>query len=157
MTYSHPLHVARFEHLDRLLVPAAVATTVASIALTALGIWGDGSPGADPSVADFLFVSATTLVAAALVFGLLLPRVMHHPSAGVVAAGLGVVALAAAALFWLGIAGVLGVGAVLLGLENRDAARGAGAAKAGAVLGALAVVAYVAMYALDWMSTNDII
>lgn len=156
MALSHSLHTGR-THVGHMLTPVAVATTVFALALDALAVWGNGSPFARPSVSEFLFTAALTLVAAALVFGVIVPRTMHRKAAGAVALTLGAVALILGPVFWLGIAGVLGVGAVLLGLENSDAGRGAGLAKVGATVGAVGAVAYVAMYALDWMNTNNLL
>lgn len=153
MYYSQSLRPGR-THLGHLLVPVAVTTTLVALALDALAVWGDGSPFAEPKLSDFLFSAVLTLVAAALVFGLVVPRSNHRRAAGAVALALGAVALVLGPYFWLGIAGILGVGAVLLGLENSHAVRGAGLAKAGIALGAVGAVAYVLMYLLDWMNTN---
>ncbi len=156
MALTHSLHTDR-THVGHLHGPVAVATTVFALALDALGVWGDGSPYAEPSVTDFLFTAALTLVAAALVFGLIVPRTMHRRAAGVVALTLGALALVMGPVFWLGIAGVFGVGAVLLGLEADNAEPGRFLARVGVAVGAVGAVAYVAMYALDWMNTNNVL
>lgn len=156
MSYSPWLHTSR-SHTSHLLVPVGVTTTLIALALDALGVWGDGSPFAEPKVSDFLFSAALTLVTAALVFGVVVPRANHRRVAGAVALVLGGVALVLGPFFWLGIAGVLGVGAVLLGLENSHAGRNAALARAGVALGAVGAVAYVLMYALDWMNTNNVL
>lgn len=153
MYYSQTLRPSR-SHLSHLLVPVAATTTLVALALDALAVWGDGSPFAEPKVSDFLFSAALTLIASALVFGVVVPRSNHRRVAGAVALALGAVALVLGPYFWLGIAGILGVGAVLLGLENSQVGRGAALAKVGVALGAVGAIAYVLMYALDWMNTN---
>ncbi len=157
MSYSPSLLRTTRTRTSHLLVPVAATTTLVALALDAVGVWGDGSPFAEPKVSDFLFSAALTLVTAALVFGVVVPRANHRRVAGAVALVLGGVALVLGPFFWLGIAGVLGVGAVLLGLENSQAGRGAALARVGVALGAVGAVAYVLMYALDWMNTNNVL
>jgi hypothetical protein len=155
MSYSHPLHTRR-THVAHLLLPVAVTTTVVALALDALAVWGDGSPDATPGFTDFLVVAAFTLVAAVAVFGFVVPRSMRRSSAAAVALTLGILAVVSTPVFWLGIGVVLGVGAVLLGLENSNAEHGAAIARAGAALGAAGAVLHVVVYVMDWMSTNSV-
>jgi hypothetical protein len=51
---------------------------------------------------------------------------------------------------------VLAAGGIVLGLAGRGATRG-GLAIAATVIGLLAVVAEVAIYVMDWMSTNGVL
>ena len=156
MSYSHSFRGGHLGHVDHLLVPVAATATVIALVLDALGVWGDGTPGADPRATDFLVVGAITLVFAVVVFGLLLPQMMHRRGAGAVALALGVLALVTLPAFWLGVTGVLGVGAVLLGLQHRHDDERASLAKAGAVAGGVAAAAYVVLYLVDWASTNNV-
>ncbi len=136
------------------ILPVALATAVGAIAFNALGIFGDGSDGAEYSGGEFWVISGLIAVATAVVFGLVVPRYAGR-SAGV---GLG---LATAGLlllvpaFWSGLPAVLGAGGVVLGVAARRTRR-SGVATAAVAIGALAMIGYVAIYMLDWMATNNI-
>jgi CBS domain containing-hemolysin-like protein len=156
MSYSDSFRSGPAEQVDHLLAPVAVLTTCVALGLDALGVWGDGTPGAEPETSQFLAVAGITVMSAVVVFGLLLPQLLHLREAGGVALTLGLLALVTVPVFWLGISGVLGVAAVLLGLRHRyDENRGTHA-KAGAAIGALATLVYVLMYLADWASTNSL-
>jgi hypothetical protein len=135
-------------------MPVALATAVGAIALNALGIFADGSDGAEHSPAEFWVISGLIVLATAVVFGLVVPRYAGR------SAGVGL-ALATAGLlllvpvFWSGLPAVLGSGGVVLGLASRRTRR-SGAATAAVAVGALALIGYVAIYLLDWMATNNI-
>lgn len=155
MTYSPLVHTR--VHVGQATGRVAVATTIVALALDAFGVWGDGSPYAEPAASDFLVPAGLTLVAAAVVFGIVVPRTQHRRAAGLVALVMGAGSLALVPLFWLGVGGILGVGAVVLGVESSHAQRDGVLARAGVVLGTVATVAYVLMYALDWMNTNNVL
>lgn len=92
-------------------------------------------------------------VTAGLVFGLVVPRALRRESAGGTSLALSVPAvLLLVPAFWSGVPLVLGVAGLLVGNAGRQARAGAGTCIAGAVLGALAVVGYVAIYILDAMN-----
>ena len=137
---------------------AAAATVGGAVALNALGIFGDATEGAERSTGEFWIITALILVAAALVFGIVVRRFGGTPragTAGLVLAVLGVLLVVPA--FWSGLPVVLGAGGLMLGLGERRDAGATGRGSAAIVIGALAVVAYAAIYILDWMSTNGVI
>ena len=137
---------------------AAAATVGGAVALNALGIFGDATEGAERSTGEFWIITALILVAAALVFGIVVRRFGGTPragTAGLVLAVLGVLLVVPA--FWSGLPVVLGSGGLMLGLGERRDAGATGRGCAAIVIGALAVVAYAAIYILDWMSTNGVI
>lgn len=153
MSWSHSFHGGHVQRVDHLLAPVAVATTCLSLGLGALGVWGDRSRGTEPETADFLAVAGLTVMSAVVVFGLVLPQVLHRREAGGVALVLGLVALLTLPVFWLGVTGVVGVAAALLGIEHRHDEQHARHARTGAALGAVAAAGYVLMYLLDWART----
>ena len=137
---------------------AAAATVGGAVALNALGIFGDGTEGAEHSAGEFWIITALILVAAALVFGSSSHGSADTPragTAGLVLAVLGVLLVVPA--FWSGLPVVLGAGGLVLGLDERREAGATGRGSAAIVIGALTVVAYAAIYILDWMSTNGVI
>ncbi len=137
------------------IAPAAIITVIAATVLAAFGSFADGTDGGEHSVGEFLVVVAFILVAAGVVFGLVVPRFLDRPSAAGVGLGLSIAALVLVMAFWSGLPPVLGVGGILLGKAARDRGRG-GLATAAITVGALALVADVAIYVADWMSTNNI-
>lgn len=140
------------------LVPFAIATIVGAIAFNALGQYADGSPGFAPSTGEFLAVCGFILAAAAVVFGFVVPRQLGKERSGTSALVMSVLAaLLVLPLFWAGVPAVLGAGGAFLGWSGRRASTGSGMSQAAFALGLLAVVAWIAIYVLDWMSTNNIV
>lgn len=93
---------------------------------------------------------------AVLVFGLVVPRARRTDTQGWWSLALGIpAALLTLPAFWSGLPLVLGTAAALLGSEGRLAERGSGKAIAGLVLGALAVVGYLAIYVGDGVITGN--
>ena len=129
----------------------ALGTTLASFAFNALGIYGDGTGGDDHSTSEFLIVCGVAVVAAMVVFGLVVPLTLDKPSSGRTALILAILAVLSVPVFWAGITPALGVGAIILGLsgDRRTLSR------IGVALGAFALIGYVVTYVLDWMSTNS--
>ena len=129
----------------------ALGTTLASFAFNALGIYGDGTGGDNHSTSEFLIVCGVAVVAAMVVFGLVVPLTLDKPSSGRTALILAILAVLSVPVFWAGITPALGVGAIILGLsgDRRTLSR------IGVALGALALMGYVVTYVLDWMSTNS--
>jgi hypothetical protein len=138
------------------LVPAALGTVAAAIALDALGTFGDGSGGSEHGASEFLAIAGVIVVASAIVFGLVVPRLADSKRAGGVGLGLSIAGLVLVLVFWSGLPPVLAVGGILLGTAARSRGRG-GAATAAIAVGVLALVGDVAIYVADWMSTNNIL
>lgn len=89
-------------------------------------------------------------VVAAFVFGYVVPRALRTESAGGTALALSIPALVLVLpAFWTGLPMVLGVAGVMVGNAGRDARSGSGKSIAGLVLGALAILGYLAVYIGD--------
>lgn len=139
------------ETRGQLLLPA-VGTLVVSFAGIALGTYGDGTPGADHDLMDFLIPCALALVATGVVFGLVLPRALRQPSAPGTALTLAILgAVLVAPAFWSGLVLPLAVGGLIAGRHTKSTAGTVAVA-----LSALTCVAFVAVCISDWMSTNNI-
>lgn len=111
-----------------------------SAVLTAIGSFrGD----TDHTVGEWAFTVGLAVVAAAIVFGLVV-RTAPKGNAGRRALILGVVSLLSVAVFWAGITTVIGAAALACALIERDT-RGdtGGMSKAGIALAALSTVAVV--------------
>lgn len=136
--------------------PPAIGTVLGTIAFTALGVFGDGSKGADHNPREFLVLSAVIVVAAIVVLGVVVPRWENRPKAAGVGLGLSIAGLLLLApAFWSGVPAILAAGGTLLGGAARRHGRG-GVATAAIVLGTVALIGYAAIYLGDWMSTNNI-
>ena len=135
--------------------PIALGTVVAAVALDALGTFGDGSSGSEHGAGEFFTIAGVIVVAAAIVFGWVVPRWSDRPKAAGVGLGLSIAGLVFVLAFWSGLPPVLGVGGILLGQAARARGRG-GMATAAITVGTLALVSDVAIYVMDWMSTNNI-
>jgi hypothetical protein len=121
--------------------PVGIATAVVASALTTLFAhdWG-----------EVAFMVPVTLVAAGLVFGVVVPRALRKESAGGTALGLSIPAvLLTMPAFWTGLPLVLGAAGMLVGNAGRNAQSGGGKCIAALVLGALAVLGYLAIYAYE--------
>jgi hypothetical protein len=142
---------------DRTMLPVAALTFLGTSAFTALGLFGDGTDGAEHDPVEFFVITGVTAVAIAIVFGLVVRRVQHGSRAAGVGLGLAVAGLVLVVLaFWSGLTPPLAVGGMLLGGAARRTGRRPTLGAVAIALGALALVGYVAIYALDWMSTNNI-
>jgi hypothetical protein len=133
------------------LAPVAAVVTIVSLAFDAFGVWGYGHE--DNAGVEMLITSAFTLVAVAIVFGLVLPRALRSDipgRAGLVLSVLGL--LVSVPLFWAGIAPALAVGGIVAGRAGATAPRGRRLATAAFVVGILALIGYVGTYAGDWLS-----
>lgn len=142
--------------------PSASATGVVvaglAVAGTAVSIFGDGTPGAQPSTREFFIVSGLAMVVAALVFGVLAPRISGTAKAGPVGLALAVTAVVLVLpAFWSGLPVVLGAVAVWLGLAARRSDLRPGLGTAAVVIGALAMLGHVAVVVGDWLSTNGVV
>lgn len=124
---------------QRATLLAALGVAVAA-ALTAWGTFGDE----DNSAWEYLLVLAIILVAAAIVFGV----VVRRWASGRTAVILGVLAVLTLAVFWTGLPPVFAAGAIALGLDQRES----GDARMGNIaagLGVLAVVLDLVIYIAD--------
>ncbi len=143
---------AHLTHDRNPLVLPAVGTAVVSIAAIAIGTYADGSPGSDPSLLEFLIPCAIALAATGVVFGVVLPRALRQPAAAGTALTLALLGAALVAfVFWSGLVLPLAVGGLIAGRHTRSTA-----GTIAVVLSALTCVAYVAVYVVDWMATNNI-
>jgi peptidoglycan/LPS O-acetylase OafA/YrhL len=136
------------DNARRALVPLAVGSFVVAALLSATN--------AD-STREWMVEIPVQLVAAGLLFGLVVPRGLRHESAGGRGIAMGVIALLLVMpAFWTGLPLQLGVAAALLGFAGKRASHGSGKATASLVLGTLAVVAYLAVYVLDYLHTHGV-
>jgi hypothetical protein len=100
----------------------------------------------------FIVVSAIAVVTA-FVYGYVVPRALRKESAGGTALGLAIPALLLIVpAFWSGLPLVLGVAGLVVGNAGRRAPSGSGKCIAGVVIGALAVLAYLATYASEGLA-----
>jgi len=138
------------------VAPAATATVVGTLAFTALGTFGDGTDGADHGVAEYLVIAGVVAAVAALMFLFVVPRALQSGRTANLGLGLAVASLPFVLVFWSGIAPLLAVSGILLGLAARRTTDGAGKGVFAVGIGALALLGYVAIYVSDWMATNNI-
>jgi hypothetical protein len=131
---------------QRAVAPVAIGSIALATVLAAVGTWAGGD---EQGTKEFLVVCAIIAVAAAVVFGWLVPRGLQREAAGVTALTLSILALLTVAAFWSGLTPILAGGGALLGWAGRDADRGRGMSRAAIVIGALALAAYLVIYASD--------
>jgi hypothetical protein len=99
---------------------------------------------------EIAFSVGILAVVTAVVFGLLVPRALRKESAGGTALGLSIPAvLLALPAFWSGLPLVLGVAGLVVGNHGRLAASGARKSIVAVVLGALAVMTYLAIHVMS--------
>ncbi len=125
-------------------IPAGLSVLLAA-ALAAWGTFGE----THAEVGEYLIVLGFIGVAAAVVFGWVVPRALRKESAGATALVLSALGLLTIAVFWSGLPPVLATGGIVLGLAGWSATRGAGLCRAAAVLGAFAIAADVVVYIQD--------
>lgn len=126
------------------LATIGTASAIVATALTAAGAHDWREIG---------IITPVIVVTTALVFGLVVPRALRKETAGGTALALAIpAALLLVPAFWAGVPLVLGVAAMVVGNAGRRARSGSGTCIAGLVLGALAVVGYVAIYVSDLSS-----
>jgi hypothetical protein len=99
---------------------------------------------------EIISMVALAAVTAAGVFGLVLPRALQQDGAPGRALTMSVLAvLLIVPAFWTGLPMVLGAAGALLGYAGRGASTGSRRCVAAAVIGALAVIGYLATYVSD--------
>ena len=138
----------RLARLPVLLVAVLAAGLAA--ALAALGTFGDHYES--DQVREYVFVLGIIAVAAGLVFGIVVPRGLAKVAAGGTAVALSILGFLTIAIFWSGLPPVLAAGGMVLGAADWEASRRRFLSRSAVVIGALAVVGYVAVYVQDLSS-----
>ena len=133
---------------ERTMAPVAIGAIALATALAALGTYGD-SGNDDHKTREFIVVCAIIAVAAAVVFGWVVPRGLQREAGGAVALTLSILGFVTIAAFWSGLPPIFAAGGALLGWAGRDAERGRGLCRAAVVIGALALIADIAVYIGD--------
>ena len=131
---------------QRSIAPVAIGSIALATVLAAVGTWGGGD---EQGTKEFLIVCAVIAVAAAVVFGWVVLRGLQREAAGATALTLSILGLLTVAAFWSGLTPILASGGALLGWAGRDAERGRGMCRAAIGIGALALTAYLVIYATD--------
>ena len=131
---------------ERVIAPVAIAAIAIATTLAAVGTYGGNE---EQGTKEFLVVCAIIAVAAAVVFGLIVPRGLQREAAGATALTLSILGLLTVLAFWAGLTPILAGGGALLGWAGRDADRGRGMSWAAVVIGAIALVGYLAVYSTD--------
>lgn len=114
-------------------------------ALAAWGTFGDSPYKAS----DYFIVLGVIGVAAAVVFGWVVPRGLRKESAGGTAITLSVLGVLALVVFWSGLPPVLAAGGIVLGLAGWSARSGAWLCRTAVVVGLFALVADLVVYVQD--------
>jgi hypothetical protein len=141
-----PTHTSDHDRARRAVAPVAVVSTLSAMTLS---IAGANSTG------EWIFEVGLQLVAAGVLFGLVVPRGLRHPSGGgrgIVLGALGLLLVVPA--FWLGVPVQLGAAAAVLGYAGKRADTGAGKAIASLGIGLLVVGAYLAIYVSDFAQAH---
>lgn len=135
--------------------PTASPTTV-PVAATGVGVLVVGTALTAYGAHDWneiALVAAVILAATGLVFGLVVPRALRKESAGGTALVLSIPALLLVLpAFWSGLPLVLGVAGALVGNAGRHARSRSSASIVALVIGALAAMAYLAIYLTEIFS-----
>lgn len=133
--------------------PATSNRAVAGIGLTSALVATAGTLFGAHDWREVGVVVGVIALTTALVYGVVVPRALRKESAGGTALALSIpAALLLLPAFWAGIPFVLGTAGAVVGNAGRNARTGAVKSIVGAVLGALAAVAYVAIYVSDGMN-----
>jgi hypothetical protein len=136
------------ETARRAVVPAALTTFAVAAVLSVTGAH---------TTAEWVVEVVVQAVVTALVFGLVVARSLRHESAGGRGLAMGILGLLLVVpAFWTGLPLLLGTGSALLGSAGRRASTGSAKATAAMIVGVLAVVAYAAIYVLDYLQTHGI-
>ncbi len=128
------------------IAPVAIGSIALATVLAAVGTYASSN---DQNTREFLIVCAIIAVAAAVVFGLVVPRGLEREAAGATALTLSILGLLSIVAFWSGLPPILAAGGALLGWAGRNAERGRGLCRAALVIGALALAADLAVYVSD--------
>lgn len=140
---------ARPAVLRRILIPVAIAVTVVQAALNALIILGEET---GPET-DGRYISSVVipLVAAVLVFAIVMAWALRQESFGGVALTLSILGALLLPAFWFGMTLVVAAAGTLLGWAGLGIAKGIGLSRAAFVIGLLVVVGTLAAYIAVWI------
>ena len=131
---------------ERVIAPVAIGAIALATVLAAVGTWmGPDEQGSR----EFLVICAVIAIAAAVVFGWVVPRGLQREAAGATALTLSILGLVAVLAFWSGLTPILAGGGALLGWAGRDAVRGRAMSRAAIGIGAVALAGYLAIYIAD--------
>ncbi|HZR94560.1 MAG TPA: hypothetical protein VFA56_02630 [Gaiellaceae bacterium] len=136
---------------QRAVGPVAVAAIAAAVGFAALGAYGEAG---SKDTKAFLIVLAVVAIGAAAVFGYIVPRGLGREAAGVTALALSAAGLLTVIVFWSGLPPILGAAGLLLGYAGWNASSGRRLHRGAAILGALALVADVAVVLGDWLANR---
>ncbi len=140
---------ARPAVLRRILIPVAIAVTVVQAALNALIILGEETgPETDGRYTSSVVVP---LVAAVLVFAIVMAWALRQESFGGVALTVSILGALLFPMFWFGMTLVVAAAGTLLGWAGLGIAKGIGLSRAAFVIGLLAVVGTLAGYIAVWI------
>ena len=127
--------------LRSLVLPTGIATAVVSSVFTYLGAHDPG---------EYISMIALGLVAAAVVYGWVVPRALERDAAPRTAMTMSVIAaLVTLPAFWTGLPLVLGAAGALVGYAGRRAVKGSGLSIAAMLIGVLSVLGYLTIYIVD--------
>jgi hypothetical protein len=118
----------------------AVLSVVVAAALAAMGTFGRG----DNALGEYLVALLISVVAAAIVFGAVIPRTERSGMYSRNGAILSVLGVLSVFVFWTGLPPIFGLGGLYLGSQQRDKL-----GLAAVALGALAVFAAAVVYFAD--------
>lgn len=150
---NNPLTVrpsaARPGIVRRILIPLAIAVTVVQAALNALIILREE---AGPET-DGRYISSVVLplVAAVVVFAIVMAWALRQESFGGVALTLSILGALLFPAFWFGITLVFAAAGTLLGWAGLGIAKGVGLSRAAFVIGLLTMVGTLAAYIGVWI------
>ncbi len=137
---------------SRVVIAALVAVGIAA----GLAAWGTfGGEGENDSAGDYLAVLAIIAVAAAVVYGFIVPRALGGANAARTALILSVIGLVTVVVFWSGLPVVFAVAGIFTGVQvQQRMGMGAtgqrrGLASAAVAVGVLALLADLIVYIAD--------
>jgi hypothetical protein len=125
--------------------PAPLAATAGAAALAVIGLQYAIARPEEDALREFLVVTGLIVVAAAIVFGVVVPRAVARGGSPGTALTLSLLGLVLAAAYWSGIPPVLAIGGIVLARRSQPG----GASRAALVVGVLALVADLAVVVAD--------
>jgi ABC-type sulfate transport system permease subunit len=129
--------------------PAPLAAASGAAALAVIGLQYVIARPEEDALREFLVVTGLIVVAAAIVFGVVVPRAVARGGSPGTALTLSLLGLLFAAAYWSGIPPVLAIGGIVLA---RRSARG-GLTTAATVVGVLALFADLAVVVADGLGS----
>jgi hypothetical protein len=125
-----------------------LAATAACLAMVVLGLQYVIARPSEDAVREFLVVTALIGISTAIVFGLVLPRLIARGGSARVALTLSLLGLITAAAYWSGVAPVLALGGLVLARHTVDPGS-RGMARTASAVAVLALVADLAALIVD--------